>query len=117
MNIIQLCIVFSSLSFFGYVIAYFTATKMKEEFKRFNLEKIGFHIIILELLGALGLIIGLKFNLILMVSSLGLTLLMLAGVAVRIKLKDSLRVSFPAIFYLVLNGLIFFASIGPCLKD
>tara|TARA_B100000401_G_C52580196_1_gene612206 strand:+ start:366 stop:719 length:354 start_codon:yes stop_codon:yes gene_type:complete len=117
MNIIQLCIVFSSLSFFGYVIAYFTATKMKEEFKRFNLEKIGFHIIILELLGALGLIIGLKFNLILMVSSLGLTLLMLAGVAVRIKLKDSLRVSFPAIFYLVLNGLIFFVSIGPCLKD
>ena len=112
MNIIQLCIIFSSLSFFGYVIAYFTATKMKEEFKRFNLERIGFYIIILEFLGAFGLIIGLKFNLILIVSSLGLTLLMLAGVTVRIKLKDSLWVSFPAIFYLILNCLIFFASIS-----
>ena len=117
MNIIQLCSLFSSLSFFGYVIAYFTATKMKEEFKRFNLEKIEFYIIILEFLGALGLITGLKFNLILIISSLGLTLLMLAGVVVRIKLKDSFWVSFPAIFYMVLNGLIFFASIGSYLKD
>jgi len=112
MTAIQICSLFSSLSFFGYVISYFTGTKMKEEFIRFNLKKIGFYIIILELMGAIGLIVGLKFNLILIISSLGLTLLMLAGVIVRIKLKDSLWVSFPAIFYLVLNGLIFFVSIS-----
>jgi len=117
MTSLQICSLFSSLSFFGYVIAYFAGTKMKEEFIRFKLRKIGVYIIILELLGAIGLIVGLQFNAILIISSLGLTLLMLAGIAVRIKIKDSFWVSFPAIFYMILNGLIFFASIGSYLKD
>tara|TARA_B100001173_G_C16029243_1_gene565734 strand:+ start:2837 stop:3097 length:261 start_codon:yes stop_codon:yes gene_type:complete len=84
---------------------------MKLEFKRFSLEKIGFYIIILELLGAIGLLVGLKINFILSISSLGLFLLMLSGVIVRIRLKDSILISLPAFFYMILNGFIFFKSI------
>ncbi len=84
---------------------------MKNEFKRFNLEKLGLLTIILELLGATGLLIGLKFNLILRISSLGLVLLMLCGLVVRLKLKDSVWISSPAILYMCLNIYIFFASI------
>ena len=109
---LQICSLFSSLSFFGYVIAYFAGTKMKEEFIRFKLRKIGVYIIILELLGAIGLIVGLQFNAILIISSLGLTLLMLAGIAVRIKIKDSLQATFPAFFFMVLNAIIFIESIS-----
>jgi len=84
---------------------------MKNEFKRFGLEKMGLTTVLLEISGALGLLIGLKFDFILSISSLGLALLMLFGLIVRIKLKDSIRVSFPAFFYMVLNTYIFWESI------
>ena len=58
---------------------------------------------ILQFIGATGLIVGLKFNPILTISSLGLTLLMLSGLIVRIKLKDSVWISLPALFYMGFN--------------
>ncbi len=85
---------------------------MKKEFKRFGLEKMGLFTIILEILGAAGLLVGLYFHFILIISSLGLALLMFAGVIVRIKMKDSMWVSFPAIFYMVLNSYLFWESIN-----
>ena len=85
---------------------------MKNEFKRFGLEKIGLTTVILEITGALGLLVGLKFNFILMISSLGLALLMFAGLIVRFKLKDSIWISLPAFFYMFLNAYIFWVSIN-----
>ena len=85
---------------------------MKSEFKRFNLEKMGLLIIILQFLGASGLLVGLKINIILIISSLGLALLMFLGLSVRIKLKDSLWKSLPAFFYMSLNAYIFFEAIS-----
>ncbi|MFT6409540.1 MAG: hypothetical protein ACJA15_000346 [Flavobacteriales bacterium] len=85
---------------------------MKKEFKRFGLEKLGLTTIILQLTGATGLIVGLKFNPILTISSFGLAFLMLSGLIVRIKLKDSVWISLPALFYMGLNTYIFFASIS-----
>jgi len=84
---------------------------MKMEFKRFGLEKLGLLIIILEFLGATGLIVGLKFNPILTISSFGLSLLMLLGLIVRMNLKDSFWISLPAFFYMALNSFIFWTSI------
>ena len=46
----------------------------------------------------------------LVISSLGLALLMLAGVIVRIIVKDDLKVTLPAIFFMLLNAYIFWAS-------
>lgn len=112
MDIEKICILISSLSFFGYAISYFTSPHMKKEFKRFGLEKIGLFAIILQSMGAIGLIIGLKYNPILTISSFGLALLMLSGLIVRIKLKDSIWISLPALFYMGLNTYIFLASIN-----
>ncbi|AMJ66784.1 hypothetical protein AXW84_16160 [Hymenobacter sp. PAMC 26628] len=97
----------SSLSFLGYGIAYFVSPAMKDEFKRFGLEGLGLVAIIFELLGAVGLLVGLKYNLILLISSGGLALLMFLGVAVRIKVKDGLLVSLPALSFMLLNAYIF----------
>ena len=112
MDIVKICIFISSLSFFGYAVSYFVSPQMKKEFKRFGLEKIGLLTIGLELMGATGLIVGLKFNPILVVSSLGLALLMLVGLVVRIRLKDSIWISLPAFFYMGLNAYIFLSSIN-----
>jgi hypothetical protein len=84
---------------------------MKKEFKRFGLEKLGLLTVILELLGAVGLLIGLKFNILLIIASLGLALLMFFGLIVRMRLKDNLWVSLPALFYMLLNAYIFLEAI------
>lgn len=110
MSFVKILILISSISFFIYGIAYFISSHMKNEFKRFGLEKLGILTAILELTGATGLIVGLFTNSILMVSSAGLAILMLFGVAVRLKMKDSLLVSLPALFYMILNSFIFYKS-------
>lgn len=84
---------------------------MKSEFKRFNLEKLGLLTIILEFVGATGLLVGLLYTPLLLISSGGLALLMFLGTIVRIRLKDSLWVSLPALFYMFLNGYIFYETL------
>ncbi len=111
MRLLQVLVVFSSLSFIIYGISYFTSPNMKSEFIRFGLRKLGTLTAILEILGALGLLVGLIYNSILLFSAGGLSLLMFLGVAVRIKVKDSLWVSMPVIFFFVLNLYIFYISI------
>lgn len=111
MSLLTVLILISSLSFIGYGIAYFKSPEMKSEFKRFGLEKAGTLTVVLELLGAVGLLVGFKLQLILLISAGGLAILMFLGVIVRIKVNDSLWKSLPALFFFVLNACIFFMSI------
>lgn len=111
MSLVTICVLISSVSFFAYALSYFMAPHMKNEFKRFGLEKLGLMTIVLEIIGALGLLVGLKFNSLLIISALGLALLMFAGLLVRIKLKDNIWISFPAFFFMALNAFIFWKSL------
>ncbi len=110
MRLLEVLVLISSLSFLAYGISYFASPKMKSEFIRFGLGGLGMFTAILEILGALGLLVGLMFNYILLISSGGLALLMFLGVAVRLRVKDSLWDLLPALFFLVLNSYIFFIS-------
>ena len=111
MSFLNVLIFISSFSFILYGIAYFTSPQMKSEFKRFGLEKLGALTAVLELLGAVGLLVGMRFHPLLLASAGGLAILMLLGVAVRIKMRDSLLISLPATFYMLLNAYIFFRSL------
>jgi hypothetical protein len=111
MDFLNVLIFFSATSFLIYGVAYFASSNMKNEFKRFGLEKFGPLTAVLELAGALGLFIGLQSNTILVLSSGGLALLMLLGTGVRIKMKDSLLVSTPAFFYFLLNAFILYKTL------
>ncbi|MDZ7614474.1 MAG: DoxX family protein [Flavobacteriaceae bacterium] len=110
MRLLDILILISSISFLIYGISWFTSPHMKSEFKRFGLEKFGLLTVVLEIAGALGLLVGLFINFILLISSGGLALLMFLGFLTRLRVKDSLWVSLPALFYLVLNSYIFFES-------
>lgn len=103
-------ILISSLSFLAYGVTWFTSPHMKSEFIRFGLEKFGLLTAVLEISGALGLLVGLMINSILLISSGGLALLMFLGFLARLRVKDSLWVSLPALFYMALNSYIFFES-------
>jgi hypothetical protein len=85
---------------------------MKKEFERYGLSHFQITTGILEILGALGLLVGFKFKILLMISAAGLSLLMLLGFGVRIKIKDSFVQSFPAFFYMLLNFYIFWEMLN-----
>ena len=106
-----LCVLISSLSFLAYSVSYFVTADMKNEFKRLNVEKLGLLVIILEILGAFGLLVGLMYKPMLLISSSGLSLLMLLGLLIRIKTKDGILISLPATFYMILNAYIFYLGI------
>lgn len=110
MDINRICILISSLSFFAYAISYFTAPNMKLAFKRLGVEKFGLFTIVLEILGASGLILGLYFKPLLIISSLGLALLMFFALVFRMRTRDSLWISLPAAFYMCLNAWIFWQA-------
>jgi uncharacterized membrane protein YphA (DoxX/SURF4 family) len=112
MDLLTVLILVSSLAFIGYGITYFTAPTMKNEFKRFGLEKAGALTAVLELLGGVGLLVGLRYPIIILIAAAGLATLMFFGVLFRIKAKDSFWVAIPALFFMVLNGYIFFVSLN-----
>jgi uncharacterized membrane protein YphA (DoxX/SURF4 family) len=101
----------SGISFIIYGCLLFISPQMQDEFKRFGLEKFTTLTGVLELLGGIGLLVGLKFGFLLLISSGGLALLMLLGFGVRIKVKDNFWLSFPSFFFMVLNLFIFFNAI------
>lgn len=105
------CVLFSSFSFIAYSISYFALPNMKKEFKRFNLEKLGLLTIIFEILGSVGLLVGLLYHPLMLLSSGGLAILMFLGLLIRIKLKDGVLLSLPALFYMILNAYIFYLSV------
>ena len=111
MSLFLALVLLSSLSFLGYGIAYFKSHNMKNEFRRFGLEKQGILVAILEVLGAIGLLVGLTINPIMLISAGGLALLMLLGVAVRLKIGDSVIVCLPAFSFMVLNAYIFYIAL------
>ncbi len=86
---------------------------MKKEFIRFGLEKYALLTIIFEIIGAIGLLIGYFFDIILIlnISAIGLTLMMFLGILVRIKVKDGLFVILPAFFFFMLNAYIAWFSL------
>lgn len=83
---------------------------MKREFRRYGLERYRVLVGWLELLGALGLLVGFKSDIALGVASGGLTLLMFLGFIVRLKIKDGFWLSLPAALYMGLCFYIFSKS-------
>ncbi len=110
--LLKTLIVISALSFIYYGLTFFINSKMKEEFDRYELAKFRNLVGFLQLLGGFGLLVGLMWNLILIISAGGLALLMLIGFGVRIKMKDGLLESLPSFIFMLINGYIFFAAIN-----
>lgn len=65
----------------------------------------------LQLIGGMGLLIGLYYNpILLLLASIGLCFLMLAGFIVRLKIRDNFIKSSPAFLFAVINLIIAFKA-------
>lgn len=99
---------FNAFCFLFYGASCLFSKKMKVEFNRFQLTDQHRNLTgILQLLGAIGLVIGLiGSDVLAILASAGLSLLMFIGVGVRVKIKDPVLDTLPAAFFALLNFFI-----------
>ena len=98
--------------FLYYGTASLLADGMVAEFERFGLSRFRRMTGVLELLGALGLAVGLFLPAITVVSAGGLALLMALGVAVRVRVGDAALETLPAVVLGVVNLFILLFATG-----
>lgn len=100
--------IISALAFilYGYYCVFSEA--MVDDFERFKFSKFRVLVGSLEMLGGLGLLIGIYVRPILMLSSLGLATLMFLALVTRLRMKDPLFEMLPAVFLMLVNGYLFF---------
>ncbi|MDG1452389.1 MAG: DoxX family protein [Polaribacter sp.] len=104
MNLLTVLTWVSSLAFIYFGVTCFYSKFIISEFKRYGLPKFRKLTGFLQLLGAIGLLIGLYFTpILLLLASTGLHLLMLSGFIVRIKIKDNFIKSAPAFIFSAIN--------------
>lgn len=82
---------------------------MISEFKRFGLTKEQRQLTgILQIIGAIGLILGLFHSWIGLFASGGLAVLMVLGFGVRLKIKDSFLQAIPSFVFILINLYLFY---------
>jgi uncharacterized membrane protein YkgB len=79
---------------------------MKAEFARFQVPQYRTLTGVLEILGGLGVLIGIWVPMLGVLGSMGLALLMGLGVLARIRVQDGMLQCLPALFFCILNGVI-----------
>lgn len=114
MDLLTVITWFSSLAFIYFGMNCFYSDFIIAEFIRYDLPSYRKLTGILQLLGSIGLLIGLYFSpILLLLASLGLCLLMLAGFIVRLKINDNFIQSSPSFIFAALN---LFIAIKTCYK-
>ncbi len=112
MNLLTSLTVCSGLLFLVYGGLCLSSPSMKSEFIRFGVGRFRTLIGTLELLGGMGLLVGLRWPPSLWISSAGLSLLMLCGLGVRIRIGDGFVRSLPALVLMIVNAYIFIESLS-----
>lgn len=107
--IINLLLVFSAVSFLFFGIGCLRSPYLIAEFERYGVPQFRKLTGLLQLLGGMGILLGYYWSPLQLFSCFGLALLMLFGVGIRIKIKDSFIQSFPAAFYCLLNSYLFWS--------
>ena len=100
----------SAISFLGYGLACFLSEPLKREFVRYGFGPQRALIGGLQVCAAGGLLVGLSQPWVGRSAASGLALMMLVAVGVRIKIKDTLLQTIPALFFLMLNAYLCLAA-------
>jgi uncharacterized membrane protein YkgB len=103
-------ILFSALSFLAYGLACFWSGYIRREFDRYRLGGQRTLVGALQVCAAIGLMAGLNEPWMGRAAAVGLALMMLVAVGVRIRIKDTLLQTLPALLYLALNAYLSLAG-------
>ncbi len=97
----------SMLLFFYYGISVLASDAMVREFEKFGLPRFRRLTGVLEVLGAAGLLVGYALPPLVIVASGGLAVLMVLGVAVRLRAGPPLTDAVPAFVMAAINAYVF----------
>lgn len=102
----------ASTSFFCFGFGYLLLPNMKAEFVRYGLADYRLIVGWLQVAGALGLWLGLRYPWMGILAGCGLALMMAVAVATRLRIGDPLMQCVPAVLYLLLNVYICVLLVG-----
>jgi len=103
--------VFLAISFIVYGITSFYSMRMISEYRRWGYQKLRPLIASFQLFAGIGLFTGMHYPFILILFSFLLCIMMMVAIFARIRIKDTIINTFPAVFYMVLNFIIFYNSL------
>lgn len=106
----------SAVAFLFYGVACLAFDGMKRDFERFGLSRLRVLTGTLEVLGAVGLIVGYFWWAPLAgLSAAGLAVMMAAGITTRLRVLDSLAQTLPALVLLLMNAFVAWVALtdGP----
>ena len=109
---LTLVTVFTAISFIVYGYSSFISRRMKSEYARWGYNNQRKLVGSLQLLGGVGLLIGLKIDILLLLTSFCFIMMMTSAILIRIKIKDNIVDVLPAITYLFLSIMIFYNSLS-----
>lgn len=96
----------SGLSFLHYGAEILSEPRLEAEFSRYGLADFRGLVGVLELLGGAGVIVGVVFAPLGALAALGLSMLMLLGIVVRVRVRDAPRLMAPAALLCLLNAAL-----------
>ena len=96
----------SGAAFLYYGWRVLSEPRLEAEFARYGIPNARNLVGVLEILGGIGVLIGLGLPPLGAAAAAGLTTLMVLGLAVRVHLRDSPREMFPAATLAVVNGVL-----------
>lgn len=102
MTAVTCMLLFTAISFLGYGFSCLFSAHMVIEFQRYNLPKFRRLTGLLQVLAAIGLLIGLTIPWIGGIAAAGLAIQMACGLAVRIKIGDAWYLCLPATGYMLM---------------
>mgnify|MGYP001313852985 FL=1 len=108
---LTLVVIFTGVSFIIYGYSSFISRRMKSEYARWGYNNQRKIVGSLQLLGGIGLILGLQINVLLITTSFCFIMMMTMAIFIRVKIRDNITDILPAITYLFLSILIFYNSI------
>jgi uncharacterized membrane protein YphA (DoxX/SURF4 family) len=96
----------SGLSFLRYGVEILFRIRMRQEFARYGMPKVRILVGVMEMLGGVGVLLGLAVAPVGALAAAGLTLLMVLGLIVRIKIRDAPHLMIPAAVLAAVNAAL-----------
>ncbi|MGC8549686.1 MAG: DoxX family protein [Acidobacteriaceae bacterium] len=97
----------SAAAFIWYGAGCFLSKRMEAEFARYGVPRLRRWTGFLQILAGLGLIAGFVYRPFMLSAAGGLTVMMLVGVGIRIRIRDPWYAALPASLLMLLNAYIF----------
>jgi uncharacterized membrane protein YphA (DoxX/SURF4 family) len=110
LSIVQIARIISVVFFAFYGISCFSSDRMQLEFERYRVPQLRRLTGVLQIAGAVGIVIGYWFRPLIVLSAGGLALMMIYAVITRLRIRDPLYAALPAFSFASLNAYIVFTA-------